>query len=136
MVAKVTELEGSLSQAQEEIEEVKSSWDIKFSAARREAEKTISELQELAETGDQEIARLKDVEEEHVAMIKVLEKERDSSKEKVGALEMDICKLKELQEQLELDLNTEKSLVQDQKALEQQAEECKNRECHLRTLNK
>ncbi|KAF9384085.1 hypothetical protein CPC16_008609 [Podila verticillata] len=136
MVAKVTELEGSLSQAQEEIEEVKSSWDIKFSAARREAEKTISELQELAETGDQEIARLKDVEEEHVAMIKVLEKERDSSKEKVGALEMDICKLKELQGQLELDLNTEKSLVQDQKALEQQAEECKNRECHLRTLNK
>ncbi|KAG0324163.1 hypothetical protein BG000_002312 [Podila horticola] len=136
MVARVTELESSLSQAQGEIEEVKSSREIEFLEARREAEKNIAELQALAETGEQEIARLKDVEEEHRAMIEDLEKERDSSKEKVGALELDICKLNELKEQLELDLNTEKSLVQDQKALEQQAEECKNRECHLRTLNK
>ncbi|KAF9337283.1 hypothetical protein BG006_005494 [Podila minutissima] len=136
MVARVTQLEISLSQAQEEIEEVKSSREIEFVEARMEAEKDIAELQALAETGDQEIARLKDVEEEHMAMIEDLEKERDSSKERIGVLELDVCKLNELKEQLELDLNTEKSLVQDQKALEQQAEECKNRECHLRTLNK
>ncbi|KAG0352458.1 hypothetical protein BG005_008126 [Podila minutissima] len=136
MVARVTQLESSLSQAQEEIEEVKSSREIEFVEARREAEKDITELQALAETGDQEIARLKDIEEEQMAMIEDLQKERDSSKERIGVLELDMCKLKELKEQLELDLNTEKSLVQDQKALEQQAEECKNRECHLRTLNK
>ncbi|KAG0095468.1 hypothetical protein BGZ93_005850 [Podila epicladia] len=136
MVARITQLESSLSQAQEEIEEVKSSREIEFVEARREAEKDIAELQALADTGDQEIARLKDVEEEHRAMIQDLEKERDSSKERISALELDMCRLKELKEQLELDLNTEKSLVQDQKALEQQAEEYKNRECHLRTLNK
>ncbi|KAG0036875.1 hypothetical protein BGZ82_003498 [Podila clonocystis] len=136
MAARVTELESNLSQAQEEIEEVKSSREIEFLEARREAEKSIAELQALAETGDQEIARLKDVEEEQMAMIEDLEKERDSSKETIVALELDMCKLKELNEKIELDLSTEKSLVQDQKALEQQAEECKNRECHLRTLNK
>ncbi|KAG0347140.1 hypothetical protein BG004_008419 [Podila humilis] len=136
MVARVTELESSLDQATEEIEQIKISHDEKLEESKKKAEKVIVELEVLVNAGEEEIGQLREIQEEHVAMIQDLEQQRDLQKERLETLLGDIVRLSETKEQLELSLNTEKSLVQDQKALEQQAEESKNRETHLRTVNK
>ncbi|KAF9427561.1 hypothetical protein BGZ94_004649 [Podila epigama] len=136
IVAKASELETSLSQALEDVDKANKDRETMLSEAKCHADQRIMELTDTTKAREVEIARLEEIVQEKNGMVEELEKERADIKDRLVHLEKEIRDLTEGKETLEQKLDHERTLVQNQQALEQQVEEIKNRELHLRTLNK